>query len=260
MHSAVYTGTIRHRRFRPVENEFEYRIFFMFLDLDELDHVFDGHPFWSVERANLAVFRRSDHWGDPRVPLDRAVRDLVRAKTGERPAGPVRVLTHLRYFGYCFNPVSFYYCYGRDGRTVEAVVAEVRNTPWLQTHCYVLGRADSEHPDPEWRRHRLDKAFHVSPFMGMGIRYDWRFRMPGERINVYMINQAGGLQVFDARLSLERREISPATLSEVLVAYPWMTAKVTLMIYRQAFRLWRKGAPFYVHPDKRVLAYRGGAP
>ena len=117
MHSAVYAGTIRHRRFRPVENQFQYRIFFMYLDLDELDHVFDGHPFWSVERFNIASFRRSDHAGDPRVPLDRAVRELVRAETGERPAGPIRILTHLRYFGYCFNPVSFYYCYGRDGRT-----------------------------------------------------------------------------------------------------------------------------------------------
>jgi DUF1365 family protein len=260
MHSAVYTGTIRHRRFQPVDNRFQYRIFFMFLDLDELDHVFDGHPFWSVERFNLAVFRRRDHTGDPHVPLDRTIRDLVEAETGERPMGPVRILTHLRYFGYCFNPVSFFYCYAPDGKTVEAVVAEVRNTPWLETHCYVFGRRGDEHPDPDWRRYRFDKAFHVSPFMDMNIRYDWRFRMPGERLNVYIINYSGGRKLFDAGLSLERREISPASLTGVLTAYPWMTAKVTLMIYRQAFRLWRKRAPFYVHPGKRTTSYGGRAP
>lgn len=259
MHSAVYTGTIRHRRFWPVENRFQYRIFFMYLDLDELDHVFDSHPFWSVERFALAVFRRSDHAGDPRAPLDRVIREMVQTETGDRPLGPIRILTHLRYFGYCFNPVSFYYCYGRDGRDVEAVVAEVRNTPWLQTHCYVFGRSGNEHPDPAWRRYRFDKAFHVSPFMDMDIRYDWRFRMPGTRLNVYMNSHSGVRKLFDAGLSLERQEISPATLSRVLTGYPWMTAKVTLMIYRQAFRLWRKRVPFYVHPEKRTMQYhRGG--
>jgi DUF1365 family protein len=258
MHSAVYTGTIRHRRFRPVDNRFQYRIFFMFLDLDELDHVFDGHPFWSVERFNLAAFRRRDHIGDPKEPLDRTIRGMVEAETGERPQGPIRILTHLRYFGYCFNPVSFYYCYARDGRTVEAVVAEVRNTPWLETHCYVLGRRGNEHPDPSWRRHRLDKIFHVSPFMDMNVRYDWRFRMPGERLQVYMINYSGGKKLFDASLSLERREISRASLNQVVTRYPWMTAKVTLMIYRQAFRLWRKRTPFYAHPEKATTFFGGG--
>ena len=109
--SSIYEGTIRHRRFRPRPNEFQYRLFFMYLDLDELPTLFDIHPWWSYEKPNIACFRRRDHFGRPSVPLDTAVRDQVAEQLGWRPKGPIRLLTHLRYFGHCFNPASFYYCY-----------------------------------------------------------------------------------------------------------------------------------------------------
>ena len=123
----------------------------MYLDLDELPTLFRDRWFWSFERSNVATFRRRDHFGDPAVSLDETVRALVETRTGRRPTGPIRLLTHLCYFGYCFNPLSVFFCFGPDGQSLDAVVAEVSNTPWGERHCYVLPVQDSSPmfcPDP----------------------------------------------------------------------------------------------------------------
>ena len=250
-HSCIYEGHIRHRRFHPVQNSFRYRIFFMFLDLAELPTLFDRNLFWSSNRVNLAYLRRRDHLGDPRLPLQRAVRDLVEERLGMCPTGPIRLLTHLRYFGYCFNPVSFYYCYDQNDQHVETIVAEIHNTPWGEEYCYVLGEQMNEHPEKGWKRYQFGKNFHISPFMDMDIWYDWRFREPGETLRVHMNNYEKGKKLFDATLTLRRNEINGFSLNRALLIYPLMTVKVTTMIYLQALRLWSKGAVFYVHPDKR---------
>ena len=256
MHSCIYEGTVRHRRFRPVSNEFRYRLFLMFLDLNELPEVFKGRLAWSGDRFNLAYFRRADHLGDPQIPLDQAVRSLVEERTGARPTGPIRLMTHLRYFGYCFNPVSFYYCYDQAGSRVETIVAEIHNTPWQEEHCYVLGEALNEHPVRGWKRYQFAKDFHVSPFMDMGLWYDWRFREPGESLSAHLTDIEKGTKLFDATLSLRRREISDSALTRVLISYPFMTVKVTTMIHWQALRLLTKGAPFFLHPAKRNPGYQ----
>jgi DUF1365 family protein len=251
MNSCIYEGHVRHRRFRPVENSFRYRIFFMFLDLEELPELFRNTIFWSHDRVNLAYLRRRDHLGDPRVPLQQAVRDLVEDRLQKRPKGSIRLLTHMRYFGYCFNPVSFYYCYDESDEEVETIVAEIHNTPWGEEYCYVLGEDLNEHPMRGWKRFQFNKNFHISPFMDMDIWYDWRFRKPGTSLTVHMNNSEKGKKLFDATLTLNRREIDSYALNRVLLAYPLMTLKVTTMIYLQALRLWSKGTPFYVHPEKR---------
>ena len=138
MHSALYIGRVRHRRFAPRRHAFEYGLYMAWLDLAELDRVLRGRWLWSARRPAPARFRRTDYLGDPCVPLDRAVRDRVEQETGVRPAGPIRVLTHLRYFGLCFNPVTFYYCYDPADTRVETIVAEITNTPWKERHSYVL--------------------------------------------------------------------------------------------------------------------------
>lgn len=250
MHSAIYEGTVRHRRFTPVDNEFTYRLFMMYLDLSELAEVFRGRVFWSANRFNLACLRRKDHLGDPAVSLDEAARHLIAERTGVRPTGPIRLLTHLRYFGHCFNPVSFFYCYGPAGRHVQTIVAEVMNTPWHERHCYVLPETMNEHRPP-WKRYRLPKVFHVSPFIDMNVDYDWRFLEPGERLQVHMEDYVEGHKLFDATLSLRRRAITGANLYRALARYPLMTVQVVARIHRQALRLWRRGAPFYTHPKKR---------
>jgi DUF1365 family protein len=254
MHSCIYEGTIRHRRFRPRPNIFKYRLFFMFLDLAELPDLFDIHPLWSVEKFNLATFRRRDHFGDTAVPLDQAVRDLVEERLGTRPQGPIRLLTHLRYFGHCFNPASFYYCFDAADTQVETIVVEIHNTPWGECHCYVLGAGQSEHPIENWHRHRFAKAFHVSPFIDIDIQYDWRFQMPGDTIRVHMIDYEKGEKLFDASLALQRYPLSRQALTKYLARYPVMTGKVVILIYWQALRLLLKKTPFFTHPKKRELS------
>ena len=123
----------------------------LYLDLDELPALFDGYAFASARRRALAEFRRSDHLGDPALALSEEIRALVGARTGVRPQGPVRLLTNLRYFGLCFNPVSFYYCFEDDGQSVAAVVAEVTNTPWLETPRLRPAQRPSRCLDHAWR-------------------------------------------------------------------------------------------------------------
>ena len=178
MKTAIYEGKVRHRRFHPVKNVFEYRLFMMYLDLAELDYVFKKRWFWSVEHWNLAYFRHRDHLGNPSTSIDRSVRNLVREKTGHEPAGPIRLLTHLRYFGHCFNPVSFFYCFDSADSGLETIVAEVNNTPWHERHCYVLTEDLNDAAEP-WKHYRFSKSFHVSPFMGMEMDYDLCGRRAG---------------------------------------------------------------------------------
>lgn len=245
--SCLYEGRVRHRRFAPVPHEFEYGVYFLYLDLAELDDVFRGRWLWSTSRAAPARWHREDHLGDPAVPLDAAVRDLVEERTGRRPAGPIRLLTQPRHLGYGFNPVSFYYCFDAAGERVTAIVAEINNTPWREQHCYVL---DVARGDDRAGRHRwhLAKSFHISPFMGMEQRYDWRFVDPTDALVVHMETHEAGERLFDATMTLERREMTSGALARALLRYPFATGRVVAAIYWQALRLRLKRVPFHEHP------------
>jgi len=249
MHSALYTGQLRHRRFAPREHQFSYRLFMLYVDLAELDEIFRGRWLWSARRPALAWLRRADCIGDPALPIDTVVRERIAERTGVRPAGPIRMLTHLRYFGIGFNPVTFYYCFDPADTRVEAIVAEITNTPWNERHAYVLTDPDAE-SHSRVLRYRFAKSFHVSPFMPMEMNYDWRFGVPGKCLAVNMQNFQRGERVFDATLDLSRREIGAAALARALVAFPCMTATVLAGIYTQALRLWIKRMPLHAHPSR----------
>jgi DUF1365 family protein len=249
MHSALYTGQLRHRRFAPRAHQFSYRLFMMYVDLAELDEIFRGRWLWSARRPALAWLRRRDYIGDAALPIDTVVRDRVAESTGVRPAGPIRMLTHLRYFGIGFNPVTFYYCFDAADTRVESIVAEITNTPWNERHAYVLtDPVPGAHP--RVLRYRFAKDFHVSPFMPMEMNYDWRFGTPGRCLSVNMQNYQHGERVFDATLDLSRREIGAAALARALAAFPCMTATVVAGIYTQALKLWIKRVPFHAHPSR----------
>jgi DUF1365 family protein len=240
MKSALYFGSLRHRRHAPRPHAFRYRTFMTYLDLAELDEVFRGRWLWSTRRPALAWMRRADYLGDARTPLDEAVRARVARETGARPRGPIRLLTHLRMLGACFNPVSFYYCFDEQDGRVETIVAEITNTPWNERHAYVLRGGG-----PTFR---FAKGFHVSPFMPMGQDYEWRFTPPGKRLAVHMRSYRDGRRVFDATLALERREIGAASLAGALARFPAVGLQTLGAIYWQALRLALIRTPFHAHP------------
>lgn len=245
MNSALYFGQVRHRRFAPKPHAFRYALFMVYLDLAELEHVFSGRWLWSTTGRRLAEFRRSDHFGDPALPLDVAVRDLVESETGRRPLGPVRLLTHLRYFGYVTNPICVYYCFDAADSRVEQVVLEVTNTPWGERHTYVLapGRTSDLRMDA-----KFEKQLHVSPFMPMDCQYRCRMSTPARALTFHLENHREGACVFDATLTLRRKRITGFSLAFALAAFPWMTAKVIAAIYFEALRLWLKRVPYVPHP------------
>ncbi len=239
--SAIYEGTIRHRRFAVRAHEFRHRLALLYLDLDELDGLLGGRLV--AGRPGLVRFRRGDYLGDPGVGLAAAVRTLVARRTGERPMGPIRLLTQLRTFGHCFNPVSFYYCFTCDEQ-LDAVVAEVTSTPWGERHAYVLGRTS----EGQVLGASLPKALHVSPFMGMRQRYEWRVAAPGPTLSVHIESIERERRAFDATLALRRAPLTRSGLARVTARYPAATLRVLALIYGHALALKLKGVPVHQRP------------
>ena len=248
MKSAIYEGHVDHQRSTPKEHGFRQKLFLLYLDLEELPKLFEGRWLWSSGRRNLAWFRRADYLGEPERPLRDCVLDRVENQLGRRPTGPVRMLTHIRTLGYVFNPVSFYYCFD-ENEQLEAIVAEITNTPWKERHAYVLDAREGG--DGELLSWRFQKDFHVSPFFDMAQTYIWRFGVPSDELHVRMLNRESGQSVFNVHLELQRHEWSPGRLARVLLRYPFMTFRVHLAIYWQAALLYLKRTPFFTHPDKR---------
>ncbi len=245
--SCLYRGTLEHRRLSPVKNEFTYSILYYFLDLDEVSGIFNipglmGHNF-----PGILSFWRKKYFGDPKIPLKESIADLVFKETGKRPQGPIRLLTNISYFGFCFNPASFYYCYAQDGKTLETIVLEVTNTPWGERHQYVMkydgvGKKVFTHP----------KVFHVSPFMPMTIDYTWVFSSPSDHIYILMQNRYQGQKelIFDSTLEVKRIPLTRSSTFFSFIQFPFITFKTMLAIYYQALKLYFiKKIPFYDHPS-----------
>lgn len=256
--SALYVGRVRHRRFLPRAHRLGARTAWLYLDLEEWQAGrLEGRlPGWLRlgRRWPVGVARR-DLLGPPELPLDEAVRRAAEARLGFRPAGPIAVLTLPAALGQAFNPVSFYYCWRADRSALEAVLAEITNTPWLERHAYALdlraGRGAQRFP----------KVFHVSPFLDLDLEYRWAFHAPGERLAVHMQDFQSapgkpglppGAKLFDATLVLERRPLGRlwAELPRILV----QPLLVVAAIYLHAAWLYLRRVPFYSHPAKRAGA------
>lgn len=250
--SAILDGRVRHRRHAPRVHRFAYRVWMTLLDLSEIEEVFRGRWFFSDKPFALARYRRADFLGPTSMPLADAVRLRVSERLGFEPSGAIELVTNLRIFGYRQNPVSFYFCYAGDGaspRALEAIVAEITNTPWGERHAYVL---DARGQDTNRAlQFAFGKEFHVSPFMPMEQNYDWRFHVRQDRIVVHMRNLVGEEAVFDATLDVRRRPITSGRIAWSLLRYPFQTGRIVIAIYMQALFLWLKGNRTHTHPDKR---------
>lgn len=250
--SAIFQGFVTHHRFQPKPHGFRYKVFMMYLDLDELPNLFSGFKNWSYATRNWAWFKRSDYYGNSKILLKQEISTLVQQTTGSAPRGAIRLLTNMRYFGHCFNPVSFYYCYEADGTTPQAIVSHITNTPWGNNYTYVhdfkTEKTIKKTKNGEMSVFKFDKKFHVSPFMPMDIQYDWAFKSEANQLLIHMKNFKGGEQIFNATLALERKEITQSSLNWILISYPFMTIKVVITIYWNALLLWIKRVPFYSNP------------
>ena len=251
MHSKLFVGRVSHRRIMPHEHAFSYKMFMLYMDLDEIPDLFDRFLLWSARGFNLAYFNRKDHLGNIQQPLKQSVIDLVQDKAGIELSGPIRLLSHLRYFGYGFNPVSFYYCFDKNDEHVQVIVAEVNNTPWGEQHCYVLPLKDNQHELKQYK-FELNKEFHVSPFHPMDQNYEWYFSLNEHQLRVHMENWKNEKKIFIANLSLDAQTINGKNLALALINFPLMTLKVSISIYYQALKLFLKRTPLYTHPDKLI--------
>ncbi|UCJ18621.1 DUF1365 domain-containing protein [Pseudomonas sp. MM211] len=244
MNSALYSGWVQHRRFSPRAHQFRYRMGLLYLDLDELDQVLSLSPLSGHSRWAPFSLRERDFLPghiDQGVRLIEAVRHLVEKALGKRPNGAIYLLAQPRGWGLAFNPASFFYCHDEAGR-LAAILVEVRNTPWHERYHYVLPVSGEGH-----QRVRVDKAFHVSPFLPRNLEYRMAFSPVGERLGIHMADWQSEEKLFDATLNLHRQPLHRAAVHRYLVSFPWMTGKTLAAIYWQALRLLLKRIPLFNH-------------
>lgn len=250
-------GRVRHRRMAPVSHAFEYNTGMLALDLDEWSRVGRLSRLFSVEAFNWLSLRRSDYFRPEQPDLKQAVQDQVEEATGWRPDGPIELITHPRYLGYVFNPVSFYFCYGAGqdpmaGAVPRVIAAQITNTPWHERHLYCLecGRGRDTRAGWHTQDFRFRKRFHVSPYNPMGQDYHWLFSFRGPELRIHMNVSEEDRKVFDATLVVQRTPLTRKTLHQSLRRFPLESFKVVAGIYWHALRLKLKGAAFRTHPDK----------
>jgi DUF1365 family protein len=242
MRSHLVEGTVRHRRARPIEYALEHDVFYLALDLDEVDEVDRRIRLISRNRRNVVEFRDVDHWPEPASDLRRSVLDHLRA-AGEDPVGwRITLVTNPRVLGYVFNPASFYLCRDRAG-VLRVVIVEVHNTPHLERHLYTLRPRE---PGPRFVA-SMDKDFYVSPFIDMGGRYTVHVQDDPSRLRIAINERQDGAPLLATSLVLERRPLTDRSLLRMLLRHPLSTQRTVGLIYLHAWRLWRRGVPFHRH-------------
>ena len=238
--SGIFVSRVMHERFFPVGHRFTYGVWYLLADLDELSVLDRTIPGFAHNRAALISLHDRDHGPRDGSPL----RPWIEARLAEAgvdlEGGPVRLLCLPRVLGYAFNPISVWFCHGPDG-ALRAILYEVSNT-FGESHDYLVPVEAGD--DRAVIRTEFDKELFVSPFVDMAARYDFRTRIPDERIAVLVRELAPGGQVLVATLTGRRRHLTGRSLTWMLVRYPLVTLRVTLGIHLQAVRLWVKGAPY----------------
>lgn len=236
--SALYRGEVMHHRSRPRTHRFSYRVFWLLLDLDEVEGLDRRMRLFSRNRFNLLSFHDRDHGDGSATALRSQIEAGLRQAGIDIGAGAVRLLTMPRVLGYVFNPISLFYCHHADGR-LAALVYEVTNT-FGARHAYVVPVPQADQATGRIA-HGVAKALYVSPFMGMEMAYAFRGHVPAERLDLTITGwDAEGLLI-TAAMSGARRPMEDRDLLAATVALPLLTLKVVTAIHWQALRLWLKG-------------------
>jgi len=237
-----------HRRLRPRHHRFQYRVFAMLLELDEISRL--NLSLFKHNAFGLFSFHDKDHGpSDSKEPRDLNVwLDDLLAQHGIVANGPRRVLCYPRILGYVFNPVSVWFCDDEMGR-LKAIIYEVHNT-YDERHAYVLPVGE----DQDLVRHGCSKNFYVSPFLSRDCRYDFRIRPPDEHVAVVIQEEEAGDPILSASFAGERRALTDGALARMLLRYPLMTLKVVAAIHFEAVRLMLKGVRRHPHAPKALYA------
>ncbi|MEO6946611.1 MAG: DUF1365 domain-containing protein [Nitrobacter sp.] len=235
LRSSLYVGSIMHRRLRPPTHQFRYRAFWFLIDLDELADLSNKLKWFSYNRPNVFSFYDADH-GDGSITPLRVQIEQQMVKAGINIAGgQIRLLCMPRTLGYCFNPLSIFFCYRADA-VLAALVYQVHNT-FGERHSYVI-RIDHA---KDARHQCCRKLFYVSPFLDMDMRYDFRITGPDERITVGICARKSTGPVLNAVMTGARQSLTDRDLMLVFLKSPAISIKVIAAIYWEALRLWAKG-------------------
>ncbi len=244
--SGVAVGKVRHRRYLPKRHQFDYSQWMVWLDLESIPERLLRPTWWQRLRTAGLRFERQDYLLPHATPMAELIRQQVFEQSGEAVDGKIFFLGHLRQWGYCFNPVVFYFCHNRAGQ-LRAIVAEITNTPWDERHRYVL-MIDTNDEDHFTHKFMFSKDFHVSPFMPMDLNYEWTFTLYRSGIGIFMALKRAGERVFDASLELQMQPITQ--LEQMPWRFPLQAQRVSFGIYWQALLLRLKRLQVFAHPQR----------
>ncbi|MCB1100529.1 MAG: DUF1365 domain-containing protein [Verrucomicrobiae bacterium] len=247
VNSGLYECEVYHERLSPKRHRFSYRLFFLDLDLDELPQLSRRLLLFSRNRFNVFTFRDSDHLDLGKADLRANLEEWLKGQGIELPEGSrIRLVTLPRIMGYIFNPVCFYFISSPNGEPLHAVV-EVCNTfrevkPWL-----------IEAPAGTTFRRTVPKHFYVSPFTSLTTQFDFRLKVPGERIEIHIDDIEDSKTTLVSWIRGTRKELTNARLFWFTVRYPALTLQVIAKIHWQALRLWAKRLPVFRKGDAPEL-------
>lgn len=233
---ALYVGDVVHKRSRPKRHSLRYSVFSMLVDLDRLEALDQKLRFFSLNRFNFVSLVTSDFGPHDGSSIAAFIRRKA-AAAGVPDIARIRMLAYPRLLGFAFNPITVYFCEDAAGKTVF-LAYEVRNT--FGEHHFYQSAVAGHGPDI---RHEAKKAFFVSPFNTLDGNYRFSIRPPAEKVflGITLSTDEGGL--LTAYFEGEHRPLTDATLLKLLLAYPFMTAKVVAGIHWEALLLWLKGVP-----------------
>lgn len=243
MRSAIYTGRVFHRRFRPTTHRLEYRVYSLLLDLDELDNLDESSRWFSVDGFNLLSFRRRDHGPADGGDLTEWAWSLLAGVGVEAERGSIQLLAYPRILGYGFDPLTVWYCHDRAGSLV-GVIHEVRNT-FGERHVYVAPVSSDQSPIT----HSADKMLHVSPFFDVEGRYDFTLMPPGRSVSTVIDYSDGDGPLLTASFSGVRSEFTDQNLMSRFWSHPLVSLKVIGGIHWEAVKLARKRVGFRRKPE-----------